>query len=177
MRQQQHDINFNLIEIGESRFQSTFSKLPKDSKLSSSVSFVSIDSSKSAKTTAPSQSQQVTCHGLDKTKSKKKNFDSSFHNTSPKQSSFLLQNTSLKSTSSAVVTSNDSSNLAVSSPPFQSQRVTSDYYQLHKLILTASKPTNSEDKGSYRETITKYHYTCKSKIGHGVNGPLPQFIK
>ena len=176
VQQQQNDTDFNLPKIEESRFQSTFSKLPESSssKLNSSASFVSNDSSKSARTTVPSQSQEVTYHRLDNTNSKKRNFNSSFHSTSLKQSSLLLQNTSLKSSSLARITSNDSSNLAVSSPPFQSQRVTSNYYQLHKLVPTVSKP---KDKGNYQETVTKYQYTCESQIGHGINGPLPQLIK
>ena len=168
VRQQQHEFNFNLPETGESRFQISLSKLPEssNSKLSSSASIVS-DSPKNA----------ITTDGIEKGNCKKRNFDSSFPNMRLKQSSFSFQNTSLKSSLSASVASNDSSNPAVSSRAFQSQRVTSDYYQLHKLIPTASKPGNSEDKGSYQETVTKYQYPCESQIGHGINGPLPQLIK
>ena len=64
-----------------------------------------------------------------------------------------------------------------SSSSFQSQRVISDYYQLHKLVPTAAKPTNLKGKESYQETVTKYRYTCESQIGHGIRGPLPRLIK
>ena len=109
VRQQQNDINSNLPKIEESRFQSTFTKLPQSSssKLSSSTSITSVDSSKSARNTVAVQSQEVTYHGVDKTNSKKSNFNPSCHNASSKQSSFFPQNTSLKSSSLASVTSND----------------------------------------------------------------------
>ena len=180
VRQQQHDSKFNLPESEESRFQNTFSKLPQSSssKLISSINNVSSDPSKSARTSPPFQSREVTYRGVDKVKSKKMNFGSSLHRTNPKQSTSSLENASPKSGSSAKVASDDSSNLVASIPPFQSQMVTANYYyQLHKFVPTAAKPTNSEDTGSYQETVTKYRYTCKSQIGHGINGPLPRLIK
>ena len=155
----------------KSECKSTFFKSPQScsSKPSSSITTVSSDSSKSAKFSPPFISQELTRHGLDKAKSKKVNFSAS-----PKQSTFSFQNASPKSSSSISVTSY-SSNPAASSRPFHYQRVTADYYQLHKLIPTF--PTNLKDKGSYQETVTKYWYTCESQIGHCIKGCLPRLIK
>ena len=163
----------------QSGFPSTSSKLPQNSSLnlSSNVSNVSSDSSKSSRARPPFQSHEVTYPDLDRTKSKKMDFKSSFHSTNPKQSSFSFQSTSSKPSSLVSVLSGDSSNPAASSPPFQSQIVTADYYQLQKLIPTAAIPTNLKDRISYQETVTKYRYTCESQIGHGIIGPLPKLIK
>ena len=157
------------------QFPSTSSKLPQSSslKLSSTVSAVSSDSSKSSTARPPFQSQELTCHDLDKTKSEKMNFDSSFHSTDLKQSSFSFQSTSPKSSSLVSVMPYP----AASSPSIQSQMVTADHYQLHKLTQTATIPTNHKNRISYQETVTKYRYTCDSQIGHGIKGPLPRLIK
>ena len=176
---QQRDINFNLPEIEESGFQSTLSELPQSSrsKLTSPVSTVLSDSSKIPRKTPPFRSQEVTYNGLDKKKSNKIKFDSSIDGTSRKQSSFLFQNASPKSSFSESVKSNDLSNPVASSAPFPSRTIPSDYYQLHKLIPAAAKPTYSEDIGSYQETVTEFQFTCDSLIGHGIKGPLPKLIK
>ena len=153
-------------EIEESRLERTFSKLPQKAnlKLRSSLSVVSSGSSKNARRSDPFQFQEVTNNGFDIAKSKEINVSSSFQNTSP------------KSSSSAGTTSNDSSNPAISSPPFQSQsQLGIEYYQLHKLIPPT--PTTFADQGYYQKTMTKYRYTCESQIGHGINGPLPQLVK
>ena len=163
----------------KSRSHINMFKLPQNSssKVSSPVSPVSSDSPKIVRATPPFQSKEVAHHGLGKTESIKMKSNSSFHSTSSKQISFPLQNASPKSSSSVSVTSDDSSNPATSSPVFQPQRVTADYYQLHKLIPTVEKPTNLEDKGSYQETVTQYRYPCKSQIGHSIKGHLPRLIK
>ena len=166
VRKEKRKITSNLPKIEGSRFERTFSKSPQNSssKLRSSVSIVSSDSSKNARRSKTFQSQEVTNHGLDKAKSKKMNVNSSFQSTSP------------KSSPSASVTSDDSSNPATSSPPFQSQSQWKiDYYQLHKLLPPA--PTTFADQGYYQKTVTKYRYTCESQIGHGIKGPLPQLVK
>ena len=160
VRQQKH------TEIEESRLQRTFSKSPQNSssKLRSSLSIVSSNLSKNARRSELFQFQEVTNHGLDKAKSKEMNVNSSFQDTSP------------KSSSSASITSDDSSYPVTSRPPFQSQsQLGIDYHQLHKLIPPA--PRTFADQGYYQKTVTKYRYTCESQIGHGINGPLPLLVK
>ena len=56
--------------------------------------------------------------------------------------------------------------------PIPSQEII-DYDELYKLTSTSSK----KDKTNLRKVVTKYRYTCDSKIGHGINGPLPRLIK
>ena len=165
VRKQKHDIFSNLPKIEESRSESFISKSPQNSgsKLRSSVSIVSSDSSKNARCSKSFKSQEVTNHGLNEAESKKMNVNSSIQSTSPKLRP------------SASVT-DDSSNPATSSPPLQSQsqwRI--EHYKLHKLLTPA--PTTFGDQGYYQKTVTKYRYTCESRIGHGINGPLPQLVK
>ena len=97
---------------------------------------------------------------LDEKKLKEKNFNTSF------------QSTNLESNFSLSVTSEDFSNRATTNPPFQPKKLI-DYDEYYQLVHTES----IEDKENYQETVTSYSYTCNSKIGHGINGPLPQLIK
>ena len=160
----------------KSRSHSNLFKLPQtsSSKISSSVSTVSSDSSKNASAGTPIQSQEASHHDLNKAKSKNMNFSSPFRSTNSKQSSLLFQDTSPKSSSSASATPDDSSNPATSSPAFQSERVTADYYQLHKVIPSVKNIANRG--GTFQQTVTQYRYTCESQVGHGIVGQLPRLI-
>ena len=48
-----------------------------------------------------------------------------------------------------------------------------DFDEIYKLVHTEI----NVDEENFRETVTSYSYTFDSQIGHGINGPLPQFIK
>ena len=48
-----------------------------------------------------------------------------------------------------------------------------DYDVLQKTISSR----NIEKVGDNQRIMTTYHYPCKSKIGHGIHGPLPQLIQ
>ena len=88
------------------------------------------------------------------------NFNSSFQSRTPEP------NVSLS------VTSDNSSNRATKSLPYLPEKLI-DYDEMHKLVDTETKA----DEENFRETVTSYRYTCHSQIGHGINGPLPKFIK
>ena len=82
-----------------------------------------------------------------------------------------LQSISLESNLSLIETSDDSFNCATGTRAFQTEKLI-DYDELYKLAHTKS----IEAGKNYQETLTSYHYTCHSKIGHGINGPLPRVI-
>ena len=88
------------------------------------------------------------------------NFNSSFQSRSPELSPELN------------VTSDDSSELATRTSPFQPKKLI-DYDELYSLVHTESM----EDEKNYQETVTSFSYTCDSQIGHGINGPLPRLVK
>ena len=88
------------------------------------------------------------------------NFNSSFQSRSPELSPELN------------VTSDDSSELATRTSPFQPKKLI-DYDELYPLVHTESM----EDEKNYQETVTSFNYTCDSQIGHGINGPLPRLVK
>ena len=48
-----------------------------------------------------------------------------------------------------------------------------DYDELYKLASSRSNESNTNNQ----KILTTYAYTCKSKIGHGIQGPLPEIIK
>ena len=48
-----------------------------------------------------------------------------------------------------------------------------DYDELYKLASSGSNKSNTNNK----KILTTYAYTCQSKIGHGIQGPLPEIIK
>ena len=50
---------------------------------------------------------------------------------------------------------------------------TIDYDELHKLTYS----TSSRNKKNNLKTVTTYRYSCNSKIGHGIPGPLPNVIR
>ena len=96
-------------------------------------------------------------------------------NADPKKSKQAIssfQRASLESNFSLNVTSNDSSNGTTRSPPIQPEKVV-DCDEIYKLVHTEIRT----DEENYQETVTSYSYTCHSQIGHGINGPLPRFIK
>ena len=84
----------------------------------------------------------------------------------------LFKNADSKPNLSVSVTSDDSSNLAMSSPLSHSQRIV-HYDELFKLMPTEIM----ENKINCQETVTKYSYKCNSQIGHNISGPLPQLVK
>ena len=91
------------------------------------------------------------------------------------------------------VTSSQPKNISVSprATPFSvasspssntSQTVASDDLPTHDIIdndelqkMTFSR--NTQNIGNNQRIMTTYHYPCKSKIGHGIHGPLPQLIQ
>ena len=83
-----------------------------------------------------------------------------------------LEDSSTKPKSSLNVASGFSSASSTNTMPIPSQEII-DYDELYKLASTSSK----KDKANLRKVVTKYRYTCNSKIGHGINGPLPRLIK
>ena len=97
--------------------------------------------------------KEVTDLKLDQKKLKEKNFNSS--------SNFSLS-----------VTSDDFSNLATRTWPFQQEKLI-DFDELYLLVHIES----IEFEKNYQETVTSFSYTCDSQIGHCVNGPLLQFVK
>ena len=97
---------------------------------------------------------------IDEEKLKEENFNSSF------------QSTNLESNFPLSVTSEDSSSLATTNPPFQLEKLI-DYDEFYQLVHTES----IRYAENYQETVTSFSYTCDSQIGHDVNGPLPQLIK
>ena len=82
------------------------------------------------------------------------------------------QDSSTKENSFFNVVSSFSSAASTNTMPIPSQEII-DYDELYKLTSTPSK----KDKTNLRKVVTKYRYTCDSKIGHGINGPLPRLIK
>ena len=50
---------------------------------------------------------------------------------------------------------------------------TIDHDELHKLTFSAS----SRNKKKNVKIVTTYRYSCNSKIGHGIRGPLPNVIQ
>ena len=84
----------------------------------------------------------------------------------------LFKNADSKPNLSVSVTSDDSSNLAMSSPLSHSQRIV-HYDELFKLMPTEIM----ENKINCQETVTEYSYKCNSQIGHNISGPLPQLVK
>ena len=50
---------------------------------------------------------------------------------------------------------------------------TIDHDELHKLTYS----TSSHNKKKNLKTVTTYRYSCNSKIGHGILGPLPNVIR
>ena len=176
VRQQHYNISSNLSKVEERRFQKTLFKVPQSlsTTLSSYTSSILSDSIKNARSSPPCQPHKETSHDLDKKISKGINSDSLFQSPSPKPIRFSFQNASPKRNSSVNLTSDDSSNSATSSTPFQTMI---DFFHLHKIMQTIPVPEDFAEKGSYQETVTKCHYTCDSQIGHGIKGPLPQLIK
>ena len=89
----------------------------------------------------------------------------------PKEANFdSSQSTSLESNQSA--TPDHSSNHATSSLPFEPEKLI-DYDEMYKLVDTNISP----DEENYQETVTSFSFTCRSKIGHGIDGRLPKLIK
>ena len=103
--------------------------------------------------------EAVTDLDLDPKYSKETNFDS-------------FQSTSLESNFSLSVTSDTSSNHATSSAPFEPEKLT-DYDEMYELVHTDISPGEE----NYQEILTSYSFTCRSKIGHGIDGSLPLLIK
>ena len=103
--------------------------------------------------------EEVTNLDLDRKYSKEANFDS-------------FQSTSQGSSFSLNVTSDHSSNHSTSSPPLEPKKLI-DYDEYYKLVHTDI----SAGEENFQETVTSYSFTCQSKIGHGINGRKPQFIK
>ena len=103
--------------------------------------------------------EEVTDLDLDAKYSKEANFDS-------------FQSTSQGSSFSLSATSDHSSNYTISSPPLEPKKLI-DYDEYYKLVHTDI----SAGEKNFQETVTSYSFTCQSKIGHGINGPEPQFIK
>ena len=81
-----------------------------------------------------------------------------------------FQSTSLESNFSLGVTDH-SSNHTTSSPPIKTEKLI-DYDEIYKSVHT-----DISGEENYQETVTSYSFTCHSKIGHGIKGLLPQFIK
>ena len=104
--------------------------------------------------------KEVIDSNLDEKKSKGTNLFSPFLIPS-QESSFSLSETS-----------DDYSNCAIKSPPFQLEKLI-DYDEYYKLVHKEIKA----GEVSYHETVTSYSYPCVSQIGHSINGPLPQLIK
>ena len=91
---------------------------------------------------------------------------------SKEANSASFQSTSQGSNFPLRVTSDHSSNHTTSSPPLEPKKLI-DYDQYYKLVHTDI----SAGEENLQETVTSYSFTCQSKIGHGINGPEPQFIK
>ena len=92
----------------------------------------------------------------------------------PKKASFnsLFQSAILESNYSLKVTPHNSYNSTTKTPPLEPKKLI-DYDEIYKLVHTEIRT----DEENYQETVTSYSYTCHSQIGHGINGPLPRFIK
>ena len=50
---------------------------------------------------------------------------------------------------------------------------TIDHDELYKLTFSTSHPNKKKN----HKIVTTYRYSCSSKIGHGINGPLPKIIQ
>ena len=92
----------------------------------------------------------------------------------PKKASFnsLFQSAILESNYSLSVTSHNSYNSTTKTPPLEPKKLI-DYDEIYKLVHTEIRT----DEENYQETATSYSYACHSQIGHGINDPLPRFIK
>ena len=71
--------------------------------------------------------------------------------------------------------------VALSPPPTISQTAFADSLPTDDIIdndelqkITSSR--NTQNVGNNQRIMTTYHFPCKSKIGHGIYGPLPQVI-
>ena len=97
-------------------------------------------------------------------------------NSDPKNSKEVnldsFKSASLESNLSLSVTSDHSFNRTTSSPPFELENLI-DYDEIYKLVHTGI----SAGEENFQETVTSYSFTCHSRIGHGINGPLSQLIK
>ena len=89
-----------------------------------------------------------------------------------KKPELSYQNASTKSKSSLKVVSEFSSTSSIDNVPIHFQEII-DHDELFKSTSTSIK----KNRKSLQKVITKYHYTCDSEIGHGINGPLPKLIK
>ena len=78
----------------------------------------------------------------------------------------------VESNVSLSVTSDNSSNRTTRSLSSLPEKLI-DYDENYKLVHTEI----NADEENFRETVTSFSYTCHSQIGHGINGPLPRFIK
>ena len=158
----------NRLKMTERIFDRTLFILPQklSSVLRSSLSIFSSNSSNSV-TSLPFPFTEVAVHDLEKTNSKEIDSKSLFKNEISKSSSLVKV-----APDDSSVTSDSLLNTATSSSPSQSQRII-DYDELFKLMPTGNISQNT----SYHETVTEYCYTCESRIGHNILGPLPQLIK
>ena len=149
-------------------FDRTLFILPQrlSSVLRSSLSIFSSNSSNSV-TSLPFPFTEVAVHDLEKTNSKEIDSKSLFKNEISKSSSLVKV-----APDDSSITSDNLLNTATSSSTSQSQRII-DYDELFKLMPTGNISQNT----SYHETVTEYCYTCESRIGHNILGPLPQLIK
>ena len=83
-----------------------------------------------------------------------------------------FQSASQGSNFSLSVTSDHSFNHTSSSPPLEPKKLI-DYDEYYKLV----DADISAGEENFQETVTSYSFTCQSKIGHGISGSEPQFIK
>ena len=97
----------------------------------------------------------------------------------PRASTFPV--TFSQSKNISVLPSASTSYVALSAPPNISQDDAADGLPTNDIIdndelqkMTSSR--NTQNVGNNQRIMTTYHYPCKSKIGHGIYGPLPQVI-
>ena len=93
-------------------------------------------------------------------------------NNTRNKSEFSHENLSNKSCNSLISISGSSSASPIQTRPIHFQEIF-DHDELYKLASTSNK----KRKRNHREVVTKYRFTCCSKIGHGITGPLPKLIK